>query len=147
MKIDVELVDDAFHFVGTNERGNTVHVDIGKEEGGNEQGTGSMQLLIVGMGSCSGIDILSILRKGRQQVDTFHVSLDAQREQDAVPSLYKKIHAHYTLTGDLDPTKVRRAIDLSLTKYCSVSKTLEAAGAEITYSFTVNSTDYASTPS
>ena len=147
MKIEVELIDNAFHFVGKNERGNTVHIDISKEEGGNEQGAGSMQLLIIGMGSCSGIDILSILRKGRQQVNSFHVSLDAEREKGAIPSLYKKIHAHFTLAGNLDPAKVRRAIDLSLTKYCSVSKTLEAAGADITYSFTVNDTDYASTPS
>ena len=145
MKIEVELTDDAFHFVGKNDRGNAVHMDTSEDEGGTGQGAGPMQLLIMGVGGCSGIDILSILRKGRQQIDSFHVELDAEREQGAVPSLYKKIHAHYTITGDVSPDKVRRAIDLSLTKYCSVSKTLEAF-AEITYSFTVNSIDYASTP-
>ena len=142
MKIEVDLIDDAFHFLGKNERGNTVHMDTSVESGGTGQGTGPMQLLIMGMGGCSGIDILSILRKGRQQVDSFHVEMEAEREEGAVPSLYKKIHAHYTLTGDLNPDKVRRAIELSLTKYCSVSKTLEAS-AEITFSFTVNSQDYA----
>ena len=145
MKIEVELTDNAFHFVGQNERGNKVHIDTGEEEGGTGQGAGPMQLLIMGLGGCSGIDILSILRKGRQQVDSFHVELEAERDPDAVPSPYKKIHAHYTLNGELDPDKVRRAIDLSMTKYCSVSKTLEAF-AEITYSFTVNSVDYATSP-
>lgn len=145
MNIEVELIDDAYHFLGKNERGNTVHIDRGKEEGGTGMGTGPMQLLIMGLGGCSGIDILSILRKGRQQVDSFHVSIDAERESGAVPSPYKKIHAHYTLTGELNPEKVRRAIELSLTKYCSVSKTLETF-ADITFSFTVNAVDYASIP-
>ena len=145
MKIHVKRTDDAFHFVGTNDRGNIVHMDTSEEQGGTGQGAGPMQLLIMGMGGCSGIDIISILTKGRQTIESFEVDIEAEREQGAIPSLYKKIHAHYTLSGDLDPEKVKRAIDLSLTKYCSVSKTLELT-AEITYSYTVNSIDYAPTP-
>ena len=141
-KINVERVDDAFHFVGTNERGNQVHMDTGKEEGGSGEGAGPMQLLIMAVGGCSGIDILSILKKGRQQVDKFSVDLTAERAEGEVPSLFTKVHAHYTLEGDLDSDKVRRAIALSIEKYCSVSKTLEAT-AEITYSFTVNNIEYA----
>ncbi len=141
-KINVERVDDAFHFVGTNERGNKVHMDTGVEEGGHGEGAGPMQLLIMAVGGCSGIDILSILKKGRQQVDTFSVDLTAERAEGEVPSLFTKVHAHYTLEGELDSEKVRRAIALSIEKYCSVSKTLEAT-AEITYSFTVNNVDYA----
>lgn len=141
-KINVELIDDAFHFVGSNERGNKVHMDISTEQGGTGQGAGPMQLLIMGVGGCSGIDILSILRKGRQNVEQFSVDLTAERAEGEVPSLFTKIHAHYTLTGDLDSDKVKRAIELSLEKYCSVSKTLEST-AEITFSYTVNAVDYA----
>ncbi len=141
-KIKVERIDDAFHFVGTNERGNTVHMDTSEEQGGTGQGAGPMQLLIMGMGGCSGIDILSILKKGRQTVDHFSVDLTAERAEGEVPSLFTKIHAHYTLSGELDSEKVKRAIELSLEKYCSVSKTLELT-AEITYSYTVNAVDYA----
>lgn len=141
-KINVERVDDAFHFVGTNERGNKVDMDTGVEEGGHGEGAGPMQLLIMAVGGCSGIDILSILKKGRQQVDSFNVDLTAERAEGEVPSLFTKVHAHYTLEGELDSDKVRRAIALSIEKYCSVSKTLEAT-AEITYSFTVNNVDYA----
>ena len=141
-KIKVERIDDAFHFVGTNERGNKVHMDTSEDQGGTGQGAGPMQLLIMGMGGCSGIDILSILKKGRQTVDHFGVELTAERAEGEIPSLFTKIHAHYTLSGDLDSEKVKRAIELSLEKYCSVSKTLELT-AEITYSYTVNAVDYA----
>lgn len=140
-KIQVERVDDDFHFVGTNERGNRVHMDIGKEEGGHGEGAGPMQLLVMAIGGCSGIDIISILKKGRQQVDSFNVDLTAERFEGEVPSLFKKVHAHYTLKGDLDHEKVKRAIELSIGKYCSVSKTIEAT-AEITFSYTVNDVDY-----
>jgi putative redox protein len=140
--IQVERVDDAFHFVGRNSRGNTVHMDVGPEDGGTGQGAGPMQTLLIALGGCSGIDIVSILKKGRQEITAFRVDFEAEREQDAVPSPYKRIHAHYTLEGNLDPDKVRRAIELSLTKYCSVAKTLECT-AEITYSFSVNAVTYA----
>ncbi len=142
MKIHVERVDDKFHFVGKNERGNLVHMDRSVEQGGTGEGAGPMQLLIMGLGGCSGIDILTILQKGRQRVDEFKVDIDAERAKDEIPSLFTKIHAHFTVSGDLDPDKVRRAIELSLTKYCSVAKTLESS-ATITFSYTVNSVDYA----
>ncbi|MEM8488858.1 MAG: OsmC family protein [Bacteroidota bacterium] len=140
-KIKVERVDDDFHFVGTNERGNQVHMDTGVKEGGHGEGAGPMQLLVMAIGGCSGIDIISILKKGRQQVDDFNVDLTAERFEGEVPSLFKKVHAHYTLKGDLDHEKVKRAIELSIGKYCSVSKTIEAT-AEITFSYTVNDVDY-----
>ena len=141
IKIRVERVDDAFHFVGTNDRGNEVHMDTGIDEGGHGKGAGPMQLLIMGMGGCSGIDILSILKKGKQEVTHFSVDLEAERAEGVIPSLYTRIHAHYTLEGELDPEKVKRAIALSLEKYCSVSKTLELS-ATITSSFTVNDIKY-----
>ena len=141
MRINVKRVDDAFHFVGTNDRGNTVDMDTSADEGGKGNGAGPMQLLIMGLGGCSGIDIISILRKSRQEVKEFSVDIDSERAKGEIPSLYKSIHAHYTLTGELDPEKVRRAIALSMEKYCSVSKTLEAH-ANITFSFTVNDVKY-----
>ena len=140
--IQVERVDDAFHFVGRNDRGNTVHMDTGVEDGGSGQGAGPMQTLLMALGGCSGIDIVSILKKGRQEIASFKVDFNAERAKGEIPSLYTRIHAHYSLEGDLDPEKVRRAIELSLEKYCSVAKTLEKT-ANITYSFSVNAVDYA----
>ena len=142
-KIEVTLTDDAFQFQGVNERGNVVQMDVSPDQGGQGSGAGPMQLLLMGIGGCSGIDILSILRKGRNQVDSFAASIEGDRAEGEVPSLYKDIRIHYALSGtDLDPEKVRRAIDLSLEKYCSVSKTLEATAA-ISYTFAVNEVEYA----
>lgn len=135
--IEVERVDDAFHFVGRNDRGNTVHMDTGIEDGGTGQGAGPMQLLLMALGGCSGIDIVSILKKSRQEITGFRVDFEAERAQGQIPSPYTHIHAHFKFEGPLDPDRVKRAIDLSLTKYCSVAKTLEST-AQITYSYSIN---------
>ena len=141
MKITLHRLDDAFHFLATNETGNEVHLDVSPEEGGSGQGAGPMQAVIMALGGCSGIDIVSILKKGRQDLQGFDVEIDYERAEGEVPALFTRIHAHYTLTGNLDPEKARRAVDLSINKYCSVAKILEKT-ATITASFSVNGTRY-----
>ena len=123
-----------------NEAGWKVPIDAGPGAGGRGNGVRSTELLIMGMGGCSGIDILSILDKQRQVVTRFEVELDAERA-DAIPAVFTRIHAHYVLEGELEPEKVRRAIALSLEKYCSVTRMLEAT-ARITSSFSVNGERY-----
>lgn len=100
-----------------------------------------MQLLLVALGGCSGIDVVMILNKGRQTIDTMSISIDGVRPGDTGPSPYQRIHARYELTGDLDPDKVVRAVRLSIDKYCSVAKTL-ALGSEITYTCIVNGNEH-----
>lgn len=112
-------------------------MDEPPESGGTGQGVSPMQMMIMSMGGCSGIDIAMILEKSRQKVETFEMDLDAERPPNTVGQPYSKIHAHYILTGDIDPGKARRAVRLSITKYCGASKTLEAT-AEITSSVSVN---------
>ena len=114
----------------------------GKKKGEAAKALARCNSLLWPWAAAVGSIFLSILKKGRQQVDKFSVDLTAERAEGEVPSLFTKVHAHYTLEGDLDSDKVRRAIALSIEKYCSVSKTLEAT-AEITYSFTVNNVEYA----
>ncbi len=141
MKIHLHRLDDAFHLLATNEAGNEVHLDVTEEEGGAGQGTGPMQSVIMALGGCSSIDIISILKKQRQDLRDFDVDIAYERATDQVPALFTRIHAHYVLTGDLDPAKVLRAIDLSLNKYCSVAKILEKT-VPITASFSINGTRY-----
>lgn len=141
MKIKLVRVDGAFRFLAANEAGHTVHLDASPQAGGEGAGARPMELLVMGLGGCSGIDILSILKKGRQEVEAFGVELEAERAEGKVPSLFTRIHAHYVLEGDLEPDPVRRAIELSLGKYCSVAKILEKT-ARITYSFAINGTHY-----
>ncbi len=141
MNIHLHRLDDAFHFLATNEAGNEVHLDVTEEEGGSGQGAGPMQSVIMALGGCSSIDIILILKKQRQDLRDFDVDIAYERAKDQVPALFTRIHAHYVLTGDLDSARVRRAIDLSLNKYCSVAKILEKT-VPITASFSINGTRY-----
>ncbi len=141
MNIHLHRLDDAFHLLATNEAGNEVHLDVTEEEGGAGQGAGPMQTVIMALGGCSSIDIISILKKQRQNLRDFDVEIAYERAEDQVPALFTRIHAHYVLTGDLDPAKVRRAIDLSLNTYCAVAKILEKT-VPITASFSINGTRY-----
>ncbi len=136
----IERLNEGFHFRATNEAGHTIEMDSAAN-GTPAQAVGPMQMVIMAMGGCSGIDILDILAKGRQPVASFAIDLEAEREKKDTYTEYTAIHAHYTFTGDLDPDRVRRAIRLSIDKYCSVSKLLEYT-ATITASFSINGERY-----
>jgi putative redox protein len=95
-----------------------------------------MQLVLSAAGSCSSMDIISILKKMKQDLRDFEVEVTAKREPDKVPSLFTEVHLHFKLSGNLEEDKVGRAIELSMTKYCSVVKILEKT-AKITSSFEI----------
>ena len=137
IKIELNRLNDAFHFSAENEDGVTVHLDSSPDSGGENLGMRPMQMLLAAMGGCSAIDIITILKKQRQELKDLKITVTGEREKDAIPSLYQTIHAHYRFFGPLDPDKVEKAINLSIEKYCSVSQTLEKAGAKITYSFEI----------
>jgi putative redox protein len=141
MKVTLHRLDDAFHFLAQNEDGNEVHFDLTPEEGGTGQGAGPMQTVMMCLAGCSSIDVISILQKARQPLEDFDVEVEYERAAGQVPSLFTTVHMHFLLTGDLEVEKVRRAIDLSVNKYCSVAKILEKT-AMITTSFSVNGTRY-----
>ncbi len=136
MQIKINRIDDDFRMEATNEDNNRVTLDASSAVGGHNAGMRPMQLLLAGIGGCSAIDVISILRKQRQPLNDIKVTVDGEREPDKVPSLFTKIHLHYELFGDLDEQKVARAVELSNEQYCSVGKMLEKA-AEVTYDFTI----------
>ena len=143
MRINLEQLDDAYSFEATNEAGNAVRIEASPALGGTGQGARPMELVAMGLGGCSSIDILSILEKQRQSPDHLEVRLEAERRKDEVPAVFTAIHLHYVLKGhQLAASKVRRAIELSLDKYCSVASMLNST-ATITYSFAVNGEEYA----
>lgn len=137
IKIELNRLNDAFHFSAVNESGNVVHLDSSPDTGGTNQGMRPMQMMLAAMGGCSAIDIISILNKQRQPLKDLKITVTGEREKNVIPSLYKTVHAHYRFFGDLDKDKVDKAINLSIEKYCSVSRTMEKAGARITYSFDI----------
>lgn len=136
MTVNLVRVDDAFHFRATGTSGVALDIDGSVEIGGHNAGARPMEMLLMGLASCSAIDVILILKKQRQVIDDFRMSVDGLREKDVTPSPFQKIHVHYLLKGQLDAEKVRRAIDLSMDKYCSATAQLRPT-AQITYSFEI----------
>ncbi len=133
MKVFLERENDAVHFTIRNAHGNTVSVDGSPDVGGKGLGARPTELVLMGAASCSAIDIISILKKMKQPLEDIRVEVEGTKQEE-IPRVFVKIHMHYILKGDLKELKVARAIDLSVKKYCTVSKMLEKT-AEITTSF------------
>ena len=136
MEIELNLLNNAYHFEAKNEQGNAISIDASPAIGGENRGPRPMELLIMGLGGCSGIDVLSILRKQKIEPEGFRIKLSANREKDVTPSLFTDILVEFIFKGAIDPMKAERAVKLSMDKYCSVSKTLEKT-ATITYKITM----------
>jgi putative redox protein len=138
MKVSLHRLDDAFHFEARGEQGITVNFDAAPNIGGHDKGVRPMQALLMAMGGCSAIDVVLILKKQRQEVTGFSIEIDGEREKGVEPSLWETVHAIFHIEGKVEPEKAKRAVQLSMEKYCSVSKTLEKAGAAITWEVRVN---------
>lgn len=119
--------------------GHTINMDAKPEVGGENKGARPTELILCGVGGCSGIDIVNILNKMRQEITGLNVHVSGERAQD-YPQRFTKIHVHFDVEGpELDPDKVKKAAQLSLEKYCSVALSLNA---QITYSYEVNGVKY-----
>lgn len=135
MTLSLDRINDAIQFRGTNGS-----YDVTIASTNEQEGLSPMEMTALSVVGCSSIDILTILEKQRQEIDDFSAEIDAERA-DEPPRVFTDLHMHYLLSGDLDPDKVRRAIELSLDKYCSVSNMVDQT-ATITYAFTVNGKRY-----
>jgi putative redox protein len=137
-KIELKRVDDAFQMQASDAEGHSVLMDAGTATGGKGAGVRPMQMLLMGLGGCSAVDILLILKKQKQEVTDFRISMEGVREAGKEPSLWEEVQLVFHFTGKVDQDKAQRAVDLSMKKYCSVAATLEKAGAEIKYTVLVN---------
>ncbi|HEY4936862.1 MAG TPA: OsmC family protein [Puia sp.] len=129
--VEISRVNNDFGFEGKDATGHTVKMDSSPESGGHDFGIRPMQMLLMGLGGCSGIDIVSILKKQKQTVEGFRILIDGQRETGKEPTLWKEVSIKFELKGPIDPEKARRACSLSIEKYCSVAATLMGAGCKI----------------
>jgi len=93
---------------------------------------------LMSLGGCSGIDIVSILKKQRQEVKGFNISIEGEREQGKEPALWKHVHVIFQFSGNVDEDKAKKACALSIDKYCSVAATLRAAGCVVDWSVEVS---------
>ena len=139
MQATVKWVDGVM-FLGESGSGHAVIMDGAPDQGGRNMGARPMEMILIGLGGCASFDVMTMLQKGRQAVSDCSVELTAERV-DAVPAVFSKIHLNFLVTGtDLQDSQVKRAVELSAEKYCSASIMLEAAGVEITHSYSVEST-------
>lgn len=137
MKISLNRVNENFHFELKNERGHIVNVDARPEFGGNDMGPSPMELVLMGVAGCSGIDMISILKKQRQQISSFKAEVEGERVPLGEAKPFKNIYVVFYLQGDIKADKAAKAAQLSFDKYCSVSKTIEPT-ATIHYKVVLN---------
>jgi putative redox protein len=137
MKIHIHRLNDAYLFEARNEANVTMQMDANPEIGGGDAAFRPVQALVASLGGCSGIDVIMILKKQKQQIDDFDIEIEAEREKDKTPSLVTGIHLKFKLKGKIDADKLEKAIELSIGKYCTVAKMLEKT-AKITYSYQIN---------
>lgn len=144
IQVEVTRVHGDFGFEAKDANGHTIRLDTSPETGGTNFGVRPMQALLMGLGGCSGIDIVSILKKQRQTIDDFNMKIEGDREADAIPSLWTNVKIVFELKGKIDPEKAKRACELSIEKYCSVAETLRKAGTSITWEVRVINEEEAS---
>ncbi|ASI98875.1 OsmC family protein [Thermococcus celer] len=115
---------------------------IGRIDGDNcavilgDGGISPMRLLLMSVAGCTAYDVVMILQKMREPIENLEVEISGERREEH-PRIYRKVHIHYRIYGDVNEEKARRAIELSQDKYCSASAHVKLSGAELTYSFEV----------
>ena len=129
---------DGTQLIATDEAGIYTALYIPTDAGGAGHGLRAMQLMIMSLGACATVDVLSILKKQRQEVAGYHIEAQADRDTSHLPAPWEKAHLIFTFTGgNVDLEKAKRAEELSMVKYCSATETLRRAGAEITWEVVV----------
>lgn len=139
MEIVLTRKDDAFHFEGIGSTGIPVNIDAGENIGGHNLGARPMELLLMGLGGCTGIDVVLVLKKQKQAISHFQIRVSGEREQleGSMKTPFKSIHVQFEIEGNVDPAKAQRAISMSMEKYCSATAQLEAS-AKITHGLMIN---------
>ncbi len=137
MKIELNRVNDAVHFEATGSGNVKVHIDGSAAIGGQGLGVRPMELVLMALGSCSSLDLISILKKQRQEISDFSVEVNGERREE-IPTIFTKIHILFRFKGTIDQNKAEKAAALAVKKYCSVHDMLVAGGVEISYSLEIS---------
>jgi putative redox protein len=139
MEVLLSRLDQDFHFEATGSSPVSVHIDAAEGIGGHNAGARPMELLLMGLGGCTAIDVILILKKQRQVIEDIQIRVQGDREKiegtEMMP--FRKINIQFELTGEIDGNKAVRAIEMSMDKYCSATAQL-APSATITHSLLLN---------
>lgn len=137
MEINLVRKNDKFNFEAENAVGQTVELDANPAIGGEGKGFRPMEMLLVGLGGCSGIDMINVLTKQKEALEDVKIKITATRKEEEVPAIFDVITIHFDLFGQLNVQKVERALDLTFDKYCSVSNIL-GRSSTINFSYTIH---------
>ncbi len=136
MKARIQWAGEAM-FLGESGSGHVVVMDGPPDHGGRNLGVRPMETVLIGLGGCTNFDVVSILKKARQPVESCEAFLEAERA-DEEPKVFTKIHVHFVVKGrGLKEAQVKRAVELSAEKYCSASIMLGRGGVEITHDYEI----------
>jgi putative redox protein len=136
--VELSRVQNDYGFEATDAYGHTVRMDTSPESGGHNFGVRPMQVLLMGLAGCSAIDVISILKKQRQEVKDYKMIVKGEREKGVEPSLWVDIFIEFHIYGNVDEDKAKRAAALSMNKYCSVSETLRRSGTNLQWSVIIH---------
>lgn len=137
MEINLIRKSGKFNFEAQNDNGFTVELDAKPAIGGEGKGFRPMEMLLIGLGGCSGIDIVNILTKQKEELNDIKISIKATRKDEEMPPIFNVIDIQFHLSGDLNVQKVERALQMTFDKYCSVSHILDKT-ATINFTYTIN---------
>ena len=137
MKVALERINQDYLFKVANSNGHSVLLDNKSKKEGEVAGISPMELLLMGLAGCSSIDVVAILNKQKLNPTSLKMEVEGERNETEIPSLFNMINVKVIVDGEISPEKIRRAVQLSFDKYCSVSRTLEHT-AEINYLIFLN---------
>jgi putative redox protein len=139
MEVVLNRLDQDFHFEAKGSSPIPVHIDAAEGIGGHNAGARPMELLLMGLGGCTAIDVILILKKQRQVVDDFQIRVQGDREkiEGTEKTPFRQINIQFELSGQIDGNKALKAIQMSMDKYCSATAQLEPS-ANITHSLLLN---------
>jgi putative redox protein len=143
MEVVLKRLDDDFHFEGIGTSSVPVHIDAAEGIGGHNAGARPMELLLMGIGGCTAIDVILILKKQRQSIEDFQIRISGTREkiEGTEKTPFREINIQFELKGPIDGNKALKAIQLSMEKYCSATAQLEPS-ATITHTLVLNSNQF-----
>ncbi|MEA5425523.1 OsmC family protein [Arcicella lustrica] len=138
MQVELVRIDDAFHFQANGMSGVPVDIDAAENIGGHNAGSRPMELLLMGLGGCTAIDVILIMKKQRQVIEDLKISVSGEREKIEGTEMtpFRKINIHFQFKGNIVEEKAKKAIELSMEKYCSATAQFSGS-AEITHTFEI----------
>ena len=127
MEVVLNRLDQDFHFEAKGSSPIPVHIDAAEGIGGHNAGARPMELLLMGLGGCTAIDVILILKKQRQIVEDFQIRVSGDREkiEGTEKTPFRQINIQFELKGQIDGAKALKAIQMSMDKYCSATAQLE----------------------